>query len=332
MTKNIIILISLFLSIAQIFPATDLLVFSPRSSHYTFTLNNKVYLIGGNYGGNRDSVYSHNDIWASSDCRAWDRLSKDFLTPHRTEFSLAVFNNRIWIIGGYYLENEQYLSDIWYSEDCVNWTQAVYRSSFSGRMKAGAVVHKDKLYLIGGIGEGGKLLTDVWSSTNGIDWIQISHENPFPNERTNKVFSLGDNIVLFSEKHGVFISADGKEWSNASQNDLVINRRDFSIIKKDDVLYLTGGELLFEDQSYTEYANDIWTSEDGINWTKKGPRPIINGADPTFYMLTPARSGHSTVLFKDKMYIIGGFNRYTEDKYFNDVWVSKKGEMWFKIR
>jgi hypothetical protein len=45
------------------------------------------------------------------------------------------------------------------------------------------------------------------------------------------------------------------------------------------------------------YVNDIWTSDDGANWTR-----VVEHAE------WPARAGHSLEVFQNKLWLIGGVN------------------------
>ena len=55
----------------------------------------------------------------------------------------------------------------------------------------------------------------------------------------------------------------------------------------------------------------MWYSEDGIQWTSA-----------TLQAAFPVRSGHSSVIFDNKMWIIGGADNSVAK---NDVWWSEDG-------
>jgi len=56
--------------------------------------------------------------------------------------------------------------------------------------------------------------------------------------------------------------------------------------------------------------NDIWSSDDAINWVKESSNADFS-----------ERSGHQVVLFKDKLWLIGGWDRAAT----NDIWSSDNG-------
>ncbi|KAK3584144.1 hypothetical protein CHS0354_035224 [Potamilus streckersoni] len=66
--------------------------------------------------------------------------------------------------------------------------------------------------------------------------------------------------------------------------------------------------------SFQPISSDVWKSTDGKIWTEVT-------SDAGF----PARDGHTTVKFKDELWVIGGFDGTTA---LNDVWTSPDGKKW----
>ncbi|MBT9190589.1 Kelch repeat-containing protein, partial [Zobellia russellii] len=61
------------------------------------------------------------------------------------------------------------------------------------------------------------------------------------------------------------------------------------------------------------YKNDVWYSNDGLTWTEATSAPPFSG-----------RSGHTTAVFDNKLWVIGGY----DGTYKNDVWYSNDGLTW----
>ena len=59
--------------------------------------------------------------------------------------------------------------------------------------------------------------------------------------------------------------------------------------------------------------NDVWISSDGEHWSN-----ITHNAK-----FSP-RENHAAVVFKDRIFVIGGYN----EKRLNDVWASNDGNKW----
>ena len=98
------------------------------------------------------------------------RIPNEPITPNTTfngrqEASAIVFNDKLWIIGGY---DGQRLNDIWYSEDGENWTEATSNPQFSRRTGHTSVVFDDKMWVIGGYD--GAYNNEVWTSIDGENW------------------------------------------------------------------------------------------------------------------------------------------------------------------
>jgi hypothetical protein len=69
---------------------------------------------------------------------------------------------------------------------------------------------------------------------------------------------------------------------------------------------------------YRPNYNDIWSSENAKDWT------LITKNAPW-----PKRRGHATVVFQNKIWVIGGIT--DNDRYLNDVWASEDGMNWQEI-
>jgi hypothetical protein len=71
-------------------------------------------------------------------------------------------------------------------------------------------------------------------------------------------------------------------------------------------------------QPETIPLNDVWCSEDGVNWTE-----VTSEAPWT------KRMWFSVVVHRDHMWLLGGWNR--DDGNFGDVWFSKDGKDWTEM-
>ncbi|MCP4752926.1 MAG: hypothetical protein GY866_18725, partial [Proteobacteria bacterium] len=81
--------------------------------------------------------------------------------PARNMHQSLVYEEKIWIIGGYdagFAKN-----DVWYSLDAANWSTASDQAPFSFRRQHGATVFQNKIWILGGE-VAGSLRHDVWVS------------------------------------------------------------------------------------------------------------------------------------------------------------------------
>ena len=79
-------------------------------------------------------------------------------------------------------------------------------------------------------------------------------------------------------------------------------------------MWVLGGRIGTNDNS-SDFTNDVWSSSDGINWTQA-----------TANAPWTARYGHTSVVFNNKMWVLGGFD--TSRSRTSDVWSSSDGINW----
>lgn len=124
-------------------------------------------------------------------------------------------------------------------------------------------------------------------------------------------------ITVFNEKvwiaggqgvEGVFSSNDLLSWKKESKHKdlLLIGHTLFSFNEK---IWMIAGSGL------SGFSNGVWSSRDGEKWQKNNEAPPFT-----------ARADHSVVVFKDKMWVMGGQGNELEQ--FSDVWSSKDGVHW----
>ncbi len=134
---------------------------SARKDHASLVFNNRIWVLGGY---STDGGYHKNDVWSSSDGVTW----KEHKIPAgqtrwsgREDHASLVFNNRIWVLGGY---DGNRRNDVWSSSDGVNWTEhkiPVGQVRWSGRSGHASVMLNNQVWVLGGyVGDG---QNDVWA-------------------------------------------------------------------------------------------------------------------------------------------------------------------------
>jgi len=123
------------------------------------------------------------------------------------------------------------------------------------------------------------------------------------------------------EYDGVF------SWTQVTKKADWPKRWDHTTLSYDGRLWVMGGYnpgLVIGDT----YLEDVWSSDDGVNWTEETASAPWLG-----------RRGHASVVFDDgngdAMYVIGGFTVNEESgyrEYSNDVWRSTDGSDWTRIK
>ena len=198
---------------------------SKRERVSTVVFNSKLWVIGGNdypaFGNTNSPGTAHNDVWNSTDGTTWTSVNADAAFLARTNPSVFVYNNKIWIAGG--RDNGgNYLNDIWNSADGNTWTQVTPTTPFPARFAAQVLVHGDKIFLVGGEDATG-VKKDMWLSENGgLVWKEVN----------------GANVMA--------LPASFKA------------RKDFSMFEKDGAIYIIGGLGTKDANSAYTFVNDVW--------------------------------------------------------------------------
>ncbi|HOV15759.1 MAG TPA: hypothetical protein PK771_15830, partial [Spirochaetota bacterium] len=309
MNKNKL-LILLFCCFLVIFDTYSIdYYFSGRKTPKSLVFKDKIFIIGGNKGYAGKNQIEANDIWVSNYGDTWERLTKNFINPSRINFSCAVFKNKIWVIGGYDQSGVKLLNDVWCSEDGVKWEMITNRTTFPKRENASLIVFKDKLWLIGGVSSDGEVLSDVWTSENGYEWVKVSDNHSINSYYSCPVIVYNDKLFYFSYGIGIFTTVDGLNWEPVSDKDDIISKRSFYTVEIfQDTIYVICGQYKTEDSNIIALSNEVLTSKDGKEWKVVSPEyDLLQKGDIYHrFSIKPVRKNHTSVVFKDRIFIFGG--------------------------
>jgi hypothetical protein len=162
--------------------------------------------------------------------------------------------------------------------------------------------------------------THVWSSRDGLHW---AHHAKTPTEEgifTNHVF-FKDRVWMFGglryddrvPHNDIWSSRNGRTWTKAGSAEWS-PRKSASVVVFRDKLWLFGGaDKVEQDFSTLHMLNDVWTSADGLHWTR------VTASAPW-----SAREESTVVPFENALYVIGGEGR-------SDVWRSTNGLDWTRL-
>jgi hypothetical protein len=116
----------------------------------------------------------------------------------------------------------------------------------------------------------------------------------------------------------VWSSKDGKKWNLITYAPWEVRHTAGYIVFKG-YMWIIGG-----DANQHHYQNDIWKSSDGINWECVSDNVAWS-----------PRVLHYTVVFKDKIWVIGGQTlpqfAPAPEIFYSDVWCSEDGKNWKKV-
>jgi hypothetical protein len=216
----------------------------------------------------------------------------------------------------------------------------------------------------------------AWSSADGLVWTH--HDKADWGERISSATTFfRDKLWMFGGQeytstgpstgkdagaflNDIWMSADGTTWEAAGQAAWP-PRSSVAVVVFHDKLWLFGGAThVLPDGTADQFLNDIWTSDDGLQWTQVvqaapwSPRDhphvvvlrdalyLIGGhpqadvwrsADGTKWTLLTAdagwagRLGYGTLVFDDQLWMYGGWLGPTTNAH-NDIWSSSDGARW----
>ena len=227
------------------------------------------------------------------------------------------------------------------------WVRITGNAAFAPRDGAGAVVHRGKMWLLGGWNPSDKTHfplicnNEVWSSEDGAGWT-LEKGNTFPapdfdptldweGRHTagyvvfkNRMWIVGGDPLQKHYQNDVWSSEDGRNWQCVTSDAPWGPRALHYTVAFKDRIWVMGGQTMPQFAPASEYFyDDVWSSPDGLTWEKMdvgGPiwpsRGMIGGS----------------VAFKERMWILGGGTYDTpqspERKFYNDVWSSADGVHW----
>merc|ERR1711933_475112 len=182
-----------------------------------------------------------------------------------------------------------------------------------------------------------------WSARAGLEVVQLDNLELFViGGRIPKPPSIpfipGDSIILGD----VWKSSDfGKTWNKIlNSGDSFPPRAYFEAVVKNNTIFVLGGQnfdvvpnpqyssntLVSPFIDNTKFFNDVWSSNNGINWSQLTESAGWKG-----------RAGHSAIVFQDSIFLMGGSTGnddsivgqgLPERSYFNDVWKTQDGITW----
>ncbi len=164
-----------------------------------------------------------------------------------------------------------------------------------------------------------------YSSADGAHWDLVLAETPWKGTAGSGVIFDGKMWVIARNKgnapgDSVWSSADGVDWRLEAGTTPFSRRQLFSALAVHlDRIYAVGGAI----QGYHPFRayNDVWSSADGKSWTK------VTDQAPW-----PPRIWNTARVYKNRIWMMGGFRAEPTWNNFNDVWYSADGAAWDQLQ
>lgn len=238
----------------------------------------------------------------------------------------------MWLFGGWFNSYEEPPRDVWSSADGQTWTQATAKAPWLHSDLPMALAFQDRMWLMGGWHNGRlpghSASNQVWSSTDGANWRQVTAAAGWSPRIAAALVEFQGKMVLMggtedyyfgdnsSLKNDVWVSSDGKEWTEAVEHAPWSPRAYHQAVVLGDTIFLFGGgNYVPEYQAH----NDVWCSRDAIHWTQ------VTDSAPWH-----PRLWFSSAVYRDHMWVLGGWSNQPSRNW-GDVWYSADGKDWKQL-
>lgn len=184
---------------------------------------------------------------------------------------------------------------------------------------AASCIYKNNLYLSGGWNPlTNTLSSQFWKCDSDFNWINIENQNPFSPRNGHTMTKFHDRIYIiggfnyefrFLEDVWVLNPKSSEGWKCILSSAPWDSREGHQTVVFRDSLWIFGGKTI------SGALNDIWTSQDGINWEEAVPSSPWS-----------RRCFHNVQLYNGKLWLIAGSS--STDFANHDMYVSKNGIEW----
>jgi hypothetical protein len=248
----------------------------------------------------------------------WASLSATTRWTPRILYNALVFDDKLWVIGGYNgyqdytsttgFEPDNFKNEIYFTDDSVNWYLPTTRPLFENRSNhaSDSCVYDGKMWISGGRMLDGSYNDEVWYSSDGIDWHRATNDPGWSGRAGHQMVSFDGYMWVIGGINGdfeylndVWRSSDGVTWTEMTPNAPFSGRTLFKALVFNNEIWIIGGmyAIYFEGQIVDwKYNNEVWHSADGITWNQA--LPVGEG---------PAqRAGFAAAVHDGRMWINGG--------------------------
>lgn len=247
----------------------------------------------------------------------------------------VVFDDKLWIFGGWFDSFQAPPRDVWSSADGKSWEKVTDEAPWKHSDLPMTIAFDKRMWLMGGWHngrlEGRSASNEVWSSTDGKDWRQVTAAAGWTPriaaavvEFQGEMFLLGGTEKYYygdekSLKNDVWKSKDGREWKQVTDNAGWSPRAYHQAAVLDGKLYVFGGGN-YDPPPLYHAKNDVWVTENGKDW-----RQVTEAAPWS------PRLWFSSAVYRDRMWVIGGWSNHPS-KNWPDVWHSADGKTWKELK
>jgi hypothetical protein len=208
---------------------------------------------------------------------AYSKLGTPTQFTPREDFVGLVYNNLMWVIGGFIGGSSD--NDVWNSGDGVTWNQVLPNGKgglgqFTGRWGVASTVYNNTMWLMTGASSSTSntnpttVYSDVWTSTTGAAWTRVSLMNIFDSIYysqaavfNNEIWLTGGALAGWGSRNLTDTTTDGVNWNPGFGQfpyrfyhlSLAYNNKLWVIAGCDNVCQTTNCAIT--------YLNDVWYTQ-----------------------------------------------------------------------
>lgn len=223
----------------------------------------------GSMSGNYQRFSVSTKILKTTDFNTWETVAEASNLPQRIFYSVVVFDNKIWMFGGF--NGKNYNNDVWASADGSHWEQVAKTTPWSPRTPGVTVVFNNKLWLMGGGVIDGQAnqnpgsYKELWISADGRNWKRgISN---FDRKWGGTPIVYDGRLWLVGMNRGsgfasaIWMTEDGETWHEHVAP--WSPRGAVAAWTHNGKLFMTGGKSSFTENGEIKfvYSNDVWSME-----------------------------------------------------------------------
>ncbi len=263
----------------------------------------------------------------------WVQVTEKAAWAGRDSQGELVYDDKLWVFGGWFDSYEAPPRDVWSSADGKDWKLVEKSAPWVHSDLSMSLTFKNKMWFMGGWTNGRlpghSASNQVWSSTDGVQWNQTTKSAGWSPrlaaglvEFQDKMWILGGSTnYYFGDEtdvtNDVWSSPDGKTWTQATDHAGWSPRAYHAALAFDNKLWIFGGGNYVPEY---EANNDVWSSTDGVHWTQVTASAPWN-----------PRLWFSAIVYRDHMWILGGWHNDPSTN-LGDVWYSKDGKNWTEFQ
>ncbi len=128
----------------------------------------------------------------------WVNVTMTAPFPARDGAGALVYNDRMWLIGGWDSQNKVYfpldcVNDVWSSEDGAHWECHTACVPWHPRQYHDVAVFDNKLWVLEGWNQENR--KDVWYSSDGVHWREVP-DTPWRPRHAASIFVYRNNLWM----------------------------------------------------------------------------------------------------------------------------------------